>query len=174
MANTIYLNNKDSMSMSNGCTDVFLTTIGLSGSRLAVTYGEKRLILWLLERDQWVWGRGIVGFNLAEMPWDIENLESQKQFFCSVINGVLEESGWETLDYKPNKDLLAPQIRSFRRLIGALEVEDIIVGAKKEWLEASENEAWRQGRYVFCSRHGILLTDTGCPACHDMSGNPPL
>lgn len=32
MANTIYLNNKDSMSMSNGCTDVFLTTIGLSGS----------------------------------------------------------------------------------------------------------------------------------------------
>ena len=86
MANTIYLNNKDSMSMSNGCTDVFLTTIGLSGSRLAVTDGEKRLILWLLERDQWVWGRGIVGFNLAEMPWDIENLESQKQFFCSVIN----------------------------------------------------------------------------------------
>ena len=68
MANTIYLNNKDSMSMSNGCTDVFLTTIGLSGSRLAVTDGEKRLILWLLERDQWVWGRGIVGFNLAEMP----------------------------------------------------------------------------------------------------------
>ena len=64
MANTIYLNNKDSMSMSNGCTDVFLTTIGLSGSRLAVTDGEKRLILWLLERDQWVWGRGIVGFNL--------------------------------------------------------------------------------------------------------------
>lgn len=39
MANTIYLNNKDSMSMSNGCTDVFLTTIGLSGSRLAVTDG---------------------------------------------------------------------------------------------------------------------------------------
>ena len=155
MANTIYLNNKDSMFMSNGCTDVFLTTIGLSGSRLAVTYGEKRLILWLLERDQWVWGRGIVGFNLAEMPWDIE-------------------SGWETLDYKPNKDLLAPQIRSFRRLIGALEVEDIIVGAKKEWLEASENEAWRQGRYAFCSRHGILLTDTGCLACHDMSENPPL
>ena len=49
MANTIYLNNKDSMSMSNGCTDVFLTTIGLSGSRLAVTDGEKRLILWLLD-----------------------------------------------------------------------------------------------------------------------------
>lgn len=44
MANTIYLNNKDSMSMSNGCTDVFLTTIGLSGSRLAVTDGEKRPI----------------------------------------------------------------------------------------------------------------------------------
>ena len=75
---------------------------------------------------------------------------------------------------RPNKDLLTPQIRSFRRLIGALEVEDIIVGAKKEWLEASENEAWRQGRYAFCSRHGILLTDTGCLACHDMSGNPPL
>ena len=62
MANTIYLNNKDSMFMSNGCTDVFLTTIGLSGSRLAVTYGEKRLILWLLERDH--------GYGAGE-SWDL-------------------------------------------------------------------------------------------------------
>ena len=62
MANTIYLNNKDSMSMSNGCTDVFLTTIGLSGSRLAVTDGEKRLILWLLE-----WGRKKNGWRPQRM-----------------------------------------------------------------------------------------------------------
>lgn len=62
MANTIYLNNKDSMSMSNGCTDVFLTTIGLSGSRLAVTDGKNASYCGS--------SRGTSGYGAGE-SWDL-------------------------------------------------------------------------------------------------------
>ena len=38
--------------MSNGLTDVFLNVLILSGSALAKTVSEKRLIVWLAEKDQ--------------------------------------------------------------------------------------------------------------------------
>lgn len=62
MGNIISLNDKtpksDWISMSNGLTSVFISVLGLSGSRLAQTDDEKRLIVWLLEKDQSAVGIG--------------------------------------------------------------------------------------------------------------------
>jgi len=38
--------------MSNGLTSVFISTLELSGTHLAKADNEKRMIVWLLERDQ--------------------------------------------------------------------------------------------------------------------------
>ena len=55
MANIIWLGaaeNSQCIQMSNGLTDVFINVLVLSGSLLAHTSDEKRLIVWLAEKDQ--------------------------------------------------------------------------------------------------------------------------
>ena len=96
------------------------------------------------------------------MPWDIENLESTEAIFCSVINGYWKNPAGKRLDYKPNKDLLAPpDSRSYRRLIGARGGGGISLwGAKKRMAGGLRMRSMAAGGYAFCSRHGILLTDT--------------
>ena len=72
MANTIGINpqscGRELLQMSNGLTDVFVNVLVLSGSALARTVSEKRLIVWLAEKDQSRMGAGTVDFDLWEMP----------------------------------------------------------------------------------------------------------
>ena len=49
----------DSLAMSNGGTDVFINILALSGSVIAQTDSEKRLVVYLSEKDQII-GRGCV------------------------------------------------------------------------------------------------------------------
>jgi len=71
---------------SNGCTDVLLTVIGLSGSRLARTDDERNMMVWLMMKDQNIVGRGTVGFDITEMLWEKEYFERQKQFMLRVLD----------------------------------------------------------------------------------------
>lgn len=71
--------------MSNGLTNIFLSTLGLSGSHFAETEDEKRIIVWLLEKDQSVLGNGAVGFDVCEMPWSITDFEQSKQFLLATV-----------------------------------------------------------------------------------------
>ena len=59
----------DSFAMSNGGTDVFINILALSGSVIARTESEKRLMVYLSEKDQ-ITGRGCDGFDIVEMPWE--------------------------------------------------------------------------------------------------------
>ena len=52
--------------MSNDGTDVFINILALSGSVIAQTENEKRLMVYLSEKDQII-GRGCVGFDIVEM-----------------------------------------------------------------------------------------------------------
>lgn len=71
----------DSLKMSNGGTDVFINVLALSGAAIATTESEKRLMVYLSEKDQIV-GRGCVGFDIVEMPWVKETFEEDKKFRC--------------------------------------------------------------------------------------------
>ena len=64
----------DLLVMSNGGTDVFINILALSGAVIARTESEKRLMVYLSEKDQII-GRGCVGFDIVEMPWDKETFE---------------------------------------------------------------------------------------------------
>lgn len=88
-------------SCSNGCMSSLMTLIGLSGSKLARTDFEKNLIIWLVEKDQSHIGIGTAGFDITEMPWMRECFDEQKLFMESVLEGVMNKIGWETLDYEP-------------------------------------------------------------------------
>ena len=91
MANIIGRNpqscSRECLQMSNGLTDVFVNVLVLSGSALAKTVSEKRLIVWLAEKDQSRVGAGTVDFDLWEMPWDSNTFEEDRGFWG-------QRSGW--------------------------------------------------------------------------------
>lgn len=110
-------NTDEWLSISNGGTTVFLTVLGLSGSRIAITDKEKELLIWIIEHDQTVYGLGNAGFDIAEMPWDCMNYEDERRFIIKVINSAKQKIGWETLAYQPSEDRIFSYLDSFQRLI---------------------------------------------------------
>ena len=71
----------------------FKHALGLSGTYLAKNDDEKRIIVWLLEKDQRAIGSGLVGFDICEMPWNVTNFNEMKCFLLNVIEGQKRELG---------------------------------------------------------------------------------
>ena len=166
MSNVISFNS-DTISMSNGQTDVLINVLVLSGSRLAETVDEKRLIVWLAEKDQSKVGMGTVGFDIGEMPWNADSLGESKAFLLNVIRGAENRLGWEKLDYLPNEELIFPVLKKLAELISVFSVEDITRGGLEEWLEAAEEfEPVRCG-FPKCEKHGALISCFGCQICNN-------
>ena len=129
MSNIISFDSKaayddDSLVISNGGTDVFINILALSGAVIARTESEKRLMVYLSEKDQII-GRGCVGFDIVEMPWDKETFEEDKKFIIQLINGARNKAGWERLDYSPNEELVSYYLDTFENLIKRMTVDDI-------------------------------------------------
>ena len=59
---------KDYLNMSNGGTSMFINVLCLSGGRLAETESQKRLMVFLAEKNQNVCGIGTVGFDIVNIP----------------------------------------------------------------------------------------------------------
>lgn len=168
MANTIYYKkDPETLGMSNGLTSVFINVLGLSGSRLAVKDYEKNLIIFLLEKDQTMVGIGTVGFDICEMPWNIDVFKEQKQFLFHVIDDVLLKNGWNQLSYTPNYDMVTNSMEGFRKLLQKIQIEDIDNEGVKEWMEYFEEERKGTDKYPVCEIHNVLLTCFGCQVCHD-------
>ena len=171
MGNVICLNHRIShpknLSMSNGLTDVFISVLLLSGSQLAKDEDEKRLIVWLAERDQSAVGMGTVGFSILEMPWNIKTFEKDQAFMRKTIEHAKNGIGWKQLDYVPSEDLLLPALDQFYSLIVQLKQSDINSHHLEEWLaEATENDPVRCG-FPRCVKHNTLLTIFGCQICNN-------
>lgn len=154
-----------SVKMSNGGTDVFINVLVLSGSELAEADSEKRMIVYLAERDQ-VIGQGAVGFCITDMPWSRDTFSRDKEFLIKVIHGAKSGLGWEKLEYSPNEEIIAGYLENFESLINRMTVDDIRENALKEWLlQASANDPVCNG-FPRCPRHNTFLTCYGCQICN--------
>lgn len=170
MSNIISFNdnvtpNDDSLVMSNGGTDVFISILALSGAVIAQTESEKRLMVYLSEMDQIV-GRGNVGFAIIEMPWDKETFEEDKRFIVKVINGARNKIGWEKLDYIPNGELVSYYLDTFENLINRMAVDDIREDSLNNWLAESEASDPIYCNFPRCKKHNTFLTCFGCQICN--------
>lgn len=157
--------------MSNSLTDVFLNVLVLSGSALAGTVSEKRLIVWLAEQDQSRVGLGAVGFDLCDMPWDSDTFEADRDFLLRAIEAAKGRLGWERLDYQPNEAILFPCLDRFAGLVSEMDASEIRPECRKEWLaaaDASDPVVWG---FPVCSRHRALLTIFGCQICNHEPGS---
>lgn len=156
----------DSLQMSNGLTAVFIDVMTLAGSRLAQTVDEKRLVVWLAEKDQSVVGMGTVGFDIREMPWNTERFEENKHFMLKVVEAAENKTDWDRLGYQPNEELLLPALKRFAEMISQITAEDVDENAVKEWLAAAERDDPVICGFPKCEKHGILLTCFGCLFCN--------
>lgn len=166
MSNIISLDS-DTISMSNGLTDVFINVLMLSGSRLAETVDEKRLIVWLAERDQSKVGMGTVGFDIREMPWNINRFEESRRFMLETVVLAKNKTDWDKLDYAPNEELLFPVLNKFSDMLSKLAAKDIDPNAVEEWLsDATSDDPVFLG-FPKCEKHGALLSCFGCQLCNN-------
>lgn len=165
MGNHITLG-EDSLKMSNALTAVFIDVLTLAGTQLAQTEDEKRLIVWLAEKDQSVVGIGTVDFDIREMPWNTERFEENKRFMLSVVEAAENRTDWNKLGYQPNEELLFPALKRFAELISRMTAEDVDESAAREWLAAAEAYDPVLRGFPKCSKHEILLTCFGCLFCN--------
>ena len=157
------------ISMSNALTSVFISTLGLSGTYLAKTDDEKRIIVWLLEKDQRAIGSGSVGFDICEMPWNTTNFNEMKCFLLNVIEGAKKRIGWKFLGYQPNEKLLFPCLDQFYKLISDADMSMLNQVAAQEWLNDTmevPNDPVLCG-YPRCKKHPVFLTVYGCHLCNN-------
>ncbi len=155
----------DSLAMSNGGTDVFINILALSGSVIARTESEKRLMVYLSEKDQII-GRGCVGFDIVEMPWDKETFEKDKKLIIQLINEARNKTGWERHDYSPNEELVSYYLDTFENLIKRMTVDDIRENSLNHWLSESEEDDPVYCDFPRCKKHNTFLTCFGCQICN--------
>lgn len=169
MANTIRLRAGDPeyMRMSNGLTDVFINVLVLSGSKAARTIDEKRLIVWLAEKDQSRVGSGTVGFAITDMPWNRQTFAENKAFLLDVIAASRNRTGWEALEYTPNEEILFPCLDRFAEIISQMEAKDVRPDSLEEWLAAASDSDPVACGFSLCPRHHVLLTEFGCHICNN-------
>lgn len=161
---------EDSLKMGNGLTSVFIDVLTLAGSRLAQTVDEKRLIVWLAEKDQSIVGIGTVGFGIREMPWNTEHFEENKRFMLKVIEAAENRTDWDKLGYQPNEKLLFPELKKFAEMISRLAVKYVLPNALGEWIMDADSDDPVICGFPKCEKHGILLTCFGCLFCNAEEG----
>lgn len=158
----------ESLSMSNGATNVLLDVLALSGSDLAVTPREKEFIVWLNQRDQSVVGIGTVGFSISEMPWTTRDFIELKRFLLSVIDGAINKCRWEDLNYTPNEYMVVRILNHLCLLITNFHEEFVDESYYTYWVtDESDEEPTIPIGFPKCSNHKVLLSCHGCLLCNN-------
>lgn len=85
------------LAMSNSVTSAFICVIAIACSRLADTPNQRRINVWLAERDQSVAGLGCVGFDIVDLPWRIETFSHDQEFLLAATAGARNQLGWGVL-----------------------------------------------------------------------------
>jgi len=165
MANRIsneQVGNESRLKMSNGATSVFVSLLSLATSRNAATEAQMLLSTCIASCDQSVFGLGMVGFDLADLPWtrDDEEFAKEKTFLVSSIERVVSGADWGELDYEPAVDRALHNQGIFLEMVNRFQLEHVQdFDPSRFRLPETIGEA--------CEKHGVYLHIAGCVVCHD-------
>lgn len=152
------------ISISDLGTEALLNVLVLAASALAETQSQKRLTVWLAERDRKI-GSGAVGFCIANMPWNAATFEEDKRFMVRVADAASQRTGWEKLSNYPKAQHLMPMLGWFRKCFMRLKIEDIDPNNLEAWLDNMDDDDPVLNGFPKCRKHGIYLTWFGCQLC---------
>ena len=115
--------------LSNRATAVMIELFSLASTAIAASPAQIELASWISSHDQGVYGLGIVGFDLVEIPWsrDPREFESQRAHLHSMLKEVEQKRGWEKLDYEPQQETVSEILSGFRSVINDFVISDIPV-----------------------------------------------
>jgi hypothetical protein len=146
------------LQISNGGMSVLIATLVLSGSDRAVSPWEQACVTWLAQRDQSVFGAGMVGFDIDDLAWSRVTFAKQHAFVLQMIDGATNKQRWDVLDYDP--PFAQADLYAFHRLVEQYRVD--YVEADKEW------QWWAQPeQFVKCPQHQVYMHASGCVICND-------
>ncbi|WP_103666477.1 hypothetical protein [Pseudanabaena sp. BC1403] len=151
-----------SVQMNNGLTSVFISVIAIAASTLAKNDLQRKIAVWFASHDQGVFGLGLVGFDVSELPWVQDNFDEQKYFILQVIDSTTCQMGWDILDYEPHKEWVFTSLEKFRILIEAFEIQDRCKQISEVWGYVSEPKM-----FILCPKHNVYEHDGGCVLCND-------
>lgn len=128
MSNTIRRNGNalpdQWLTMSNQGTDCFLELLLLAASALEQTPAQRGLIAFLADqREINRIAPGTAGFDVEEMPWESDSRLEDAAFLTRVIEAAKNPSGWGSLDYLPEKQIVFPWLDRFAEMILAASRE---------------------------------------------------
>jgi len=149
--------------MNNGATDVVIALLVMSGSENARRLSEIELSVSLAAKDQSIYGRGCIGFDIRDLPWAIERTEFQKdkEFLLKVVRIASNGSYSDRLDYEPGLEFIRSCFEDLQLLLKELEYEDIND-------KTVDRKLMPQPPYRKCETHGCYLHQEGCVICNSM------
>ena len=159
-------------SMSNGLTDVFIDYLLISGSKIANSISEKRIVVFFAEKQQSIVGIGNVGFDITEIPWEKGTFEGDKQFILKTIEYAKELINTDYVinifSYETSSESLIKIFNEFINLIEQMSVEYIDENNLYEWIASSDSSDPINIGFPKCEKHEIMLSLYGCKICNDM------
>ncbi|SEL79893.1 hypothetical protein SAMN04488505_1021140 [Chitinophaga rupis] len=153
--------NDSTILMSNGLTSVFIETICLAGSDIALEKYQQDIMIWFSQRDWMILGMGFEGFDIGEIVWRKEIFYEQQRFILKVIDRATEKTNWDLLNYTPG-EMIFETLTNFRQMIQDFRIEHI----------ETENEIpifdfdGIINRYDKCDKHSIYKHYAGCVICN--------
>ena len=140
---------------------MFVNALALAASAVATTDRQREFAALIAANDQDVYGLGMVGFDVSELPWSVEAFEEEKAFLLRVVAAAKAKTGWDRLRHAPPDDWFEPYVERLGRLIEAFAAEHMAGGAEDRWAYC------RPDRWELCARHGVYKHRAGCVLCHD-------
>lgn len=165
MANTISYDARPDLrdvGMSNGLTAVFISVLSLASSALAQIDRQRELAAWFASHDQGVFGGGLVGFDLCDVPWRAESFEADRDFILRAVDAAKAHLGWDRLAYEPREDWVQDRLDRFRVLITAFDIAHAEADPESDWRFGG-----RPAAFTLCEQHLVYRHSVGCPVCND-------
>jgi EvpB/VC_A0108, tail sheath N-terminal domain len=129
----------------------------LTGSPLAKTPWEQKLMAWLAEQDMHTLGP--MGFDLDEIAWRQSSFSEQKAFLLRVIDDALARDDWSPLTWKLSS--MRDWLQSLRQLVEAYRHEFVEDDARA-WPWSFDEQT-----FELCPEHGVHRHVFACPVCLD-------
>ncbi|WP_098023869.1 hypothetical protein [Streptomyces sp. st115] len=147
--NSFYGGDGRYLEMTNGGTAVFVDVLMLSVSTLAREPWDFRFAALLTLQDQSMMGRGVVGFDLADLDWGDTPQEraAAKDFLLRVLDLALTRHRWEELTYEPPR--AEGYLRTYRAMVETFDPATANAGA--DVLPGPQSAAMAS-----CVRHRVL------------------
>jgi len=144
---------KQIVSFSNSVTDCLYSGILIEGSKLATSNWQKRLMIYVADKNQNVVGLGIVGIDLTKLEWNKSEFKEQKDFLLKIVQTSRINKSYNKYVFQLKEEIGNRKLIEIENLISDLSVKDIVEDKFFFYSEPSEfaNEQ--------CEKHKVYMNN---------------